>query len=364
MSARNCSSAATIAAASPAEAPPETSSIFGRGGRRLPLLPLTAVESNLLRVSELPVFDAEAVLAAVPPAVAIERTRVAFERHAAGDWAMPPKVYLDAPPDGDFRAMPARGDGLATLKWVTSFPRNPERGLPVVTGALLVSSAETGELLALLDCAAVTSLRTGAAAAVSAQVLASEEARSVGLIGCGVNGAWAARCLVAAGYATGICADVRPAAAAALAAELGWEPGTREQAAGQDVVVTVTPADEPVIGAGDLRAGQHLATLGADAHGKSEVALEALGRCRLFCDEWEQASKGGELAGGVDAGSVVRADVTEIGEVLLGQAPGRSSGEEITLFDSTGLAIQDLAIASAVLDAWRDGAVSPRMTSL
>ena len=87
---------------------------------------------------------------------------------------MPAKVYLDAPPDGDFRAMPARGDGFAMLKWVTSFPGNPARGLPVVAGALLLSSAETGELLAIMDCAAVTSLRTGAAAAVSAQALARE----------------------------------------------------------------------------------------------------------------------------------------------------------------------------------------------
>ncbi len=121
-------------------------------------------------------FDSEAVLAAVSPAEAIERTRLAFERHAAGDWVMPAKVYVDAPPDGDFRAMPARGDGLATLKWVTSFPSNPARGLPVVTGALLVSSAETGELVAIMDCAAITSLRTGAAAAVSALALARDDA--------------------------------------------------------------------------------------------------------------------------------------------------------------------------------------------
>jgi alanine dehydrogenase len=315
-------------------------------------------------VSEIPVFDSEAVLAVVPAAAAIERTRVAFERHAAGDWAMPAKVYLDAPPDGDFRAMPARGDGLATLKWVTSFPRNPERGLPVVTGALLVSSAETGALLALLDCAAVTSLRTGAAAAVSAQLLAREGARSVGVIGCGVNGAWAARCLAAAGYGLGVCADARPEAAEALAAELGWESGSREAAAGQDVVVTVTPADQPVITGPDLRPGQHLAVLGADARGKAEVETAALGRCHLFCDEWEQASKGGELAGAVATGSVARGDVTEIGEVLLGRAPGRASAEEITLFDSTGLATQDLAIAAAVLDAWRAGEVSAPMISL
>ena len=125
-------------------------------------------------MAEIPVLDANAVLAAVSPAEAIERTRLAFERHALGEWAMPPKVYLDSPPNGDFRAMPARGDGFALLKWVTSFPRNSERGLPAVTGALLLSDAGTGELRAIMDCASITSLRTGAAAAVSAQVLAVE----------------------------------------------------------------------------------------------------------------------------------------------------------------------------------------------
>ena len=181
---------------------------------------------------EVAVFDHDAVLAAVPPGLAVERTREAFERHAAGAWQMPPKVYVDSPPAGDFRAMPAIGGGIAILKWVTSFPHNPERGLPVVTGALLVSDAATGALTAILDCAAITSLRTGAAAAVSAQALARGDARSVGLIGCGVNGAFAARCLAACGYGEGgqgVCADAVAAPAEALAAELGWQPGTRRR---------------------------------------------------------------------------------------------------------------------------------------
>ena len=139
-------------------------------------------------MTEIPVICGEAVLAAIDPATAIERTHEAFERYGRGDWEMPAKVYLDSSPYGDFRAMPARGDGLAILKWVTSFPRNSERGLPAVAGALLVSSAETGGLLAILDCAAVTSLRTGAAAAVSALALAREGGRGVGVIGCGVPG--------------------------------------------------------------------------------------------------------------------------------------------------------------------------------
>jgi alanine dehydrogenase len=305
-----------------------------------------------------PVFDAAAVFSAVTPTAAIDRTRTAFLRHHAGDWVMPAKTYVDAPPAGDFRAMPARGEGIAILKWVTSFPGNPDRGLPVVTGALLVSSAETGELLAIVDCASVTSLRTGAAAAVSAQALARGGAATVGLIGCGVNGAWAARSLAAAGYAAGVCSDPRAEAAQALAGALGWRVGSRDEAAAQDVVVTVTPGDAPVVFESELRPGAHLAALGADAHGKAEVEVAALERCRLFCDEWEQASKGGELSGAVASGAVTRDSVTELGAVLAGEAPGRRDDDEITLFDSTGLAIQDLAIALVVLDAWRAGEVT------
>jgi alanine dehydrogenase len=305
-------------------------------------------------VSEIPVISGEAVFAAIDPITAIASVREAFDRHARGEWQMPAKVYLDSPPHGDFRAMPALGDGLALLKWVTSFPGNSARGLPVVRGEVLLSDAETGEELAVVECSSVTSLRTGAAAAVSAEVLAADSARSVGIVGCGVNGAWAARCLAAAGYGPGVCADVRAEAAESLAAGLDWRTGDRAEAAAQDVVVTVTPGNEPVILASDLRDGQHIAVLGADAHGKREVELEAIERCRLFCDEWEQASAGGELANGVEAGIVKREDVTQIGDVLGGGA-GRERDDEITLFDSTGLAIQDLAICHAVYERWKRG---------
>src|SRR5688500_19143789 len=101
---------------------------------------------------------------------------------------MPPKVYLQSPPGGDFRAMPVRVEGLAALKWVTSFPGNPIRGLPTVTGVVLASDADNGEPLAMLDARAVTALRTGAVAAVAAQELGAEVASSVGLIGCGLHG--------------------------------------------------------------------------------------------------------------------------------------------------------------------------------
>jgi alanine dehydrogenase len=264
---------------------------------------------------------------------------------------MPPKVYLAVPPAGDFRAMPAKGGGLAILKWVTSFPGNPARGLPVVMGMICVSSAETGEPLALVDVRAVTALRTGAVAAVAAQELAREDASSVGMIGCGLHGAWAARCLAAAEFGPGVCFDLDPEAAGALAGELGWEAGARDDALACDIVTCVTPGHEPVVGVGDLHPGVHLNMLGADGPGKAEAELDAIERCRLFCDEWAQASHGGELTGAVSAGRVTREDVTDLGAVLTGKAEGRTAPDEITLFDSTGLAIQDLALCHAVLEA-------------
>jgi ornithine cyclodeaminase/alanine dehydrogenase-like protein (mu-crystallin family) len=315
-------------------------------------------------VPDLPVLDYDAVLAAVTPAEAIERVRAALVRFHRGEWSMPAKVYLDSPPYGDFRAMPARGDELALLKWVTSFPGNPANGLPVVTGVVCLSSATDGQPLMLLDARSVTALRTGAVAAVAADALARAERRSVGIIGCGLHGAWAARCLAAAGYGPGVCNDPRPDAANALAAELDWDPGSREQALRCEVVCCVTPGREIVVDAGDLRPGLHLNMLGADGPGKSEASVGAVASCALFCDEWAQASHGGELTAAIEAGLVTRDRVTELGAVLAGDAPGRPGPEAVTLFDSTGLAIQDLAVAAAALQAWRDGRVEAQTVRL
>ena len=296
--------------------------------------------------------------------MAIERVRDALLRFHAGEFVMPPKVYLESPPFGDFRAMPALGDGLALLKWVTSFPGNPEQGLPTVTGVICISDATTGEPLMLLDARSVTALRTGAVAAVAAKALARPGAQTVGIIGCGLHGAWAARCLAAAGFGPGVCYDPRSAAANALAGELDWDAGPRESALRSLVVCCVTPGSEIVVDAGDLRPGLHLNMLGADGPGKAEASVGAVASCALFCDEWEQASHGGELTGAVQAGLISREQVTELGAVLAGDARGRPGPEAVTLFDSTGLAIQDLAVAAAALDAWRAGRVEAQTVSL
>jgi ornithine cyclodeaminase/alanine dehydrogenase-like protein (mu-crystallin family) len=293
------------------------------------------------------VFRADDVLRAVSPQEAYDGVRDAFVAHARGEWSMPPKVYVTNYPAGDFRAMPALGGGHALLKWVTSFPGNPARGLPTVTGLVLLSDAEDGRLLAVLDAAAVTALRTAAAAVVAAEALRRSDATSYAVVGTGVNGAETARLLAARGIRP-LVWDVDETRRRAVAERVGADVApSAEEALTCDVVVTVTPGSDPLYEVGSLRPGQHVSLMGADGPGKAEVAVDELVRARLFCDDWEQASHGGELTGAVEAGLVTPTDVTSLGAVLTGDAPGRRHTEDVTLFDSTGLAIQDLAIAKA-----------------
>ena len=296
-----------------------------------------------------PVFSREAVLEAVSPQDAYAAVRNAFVAHHRGEWSMQPKVYVTNYPAGDFRAMPAIGGGHALLKWVTSFPGNPARGLPTVTGLVVLSNSETGQLEAVLDAASVTALRTAAAAVLAADTLAMENGASVAVVGCGVNGAETVRMLVAHGR-TPVVWDVDEARRRSVADHLGAEvAGSLDDALARDVVVTVTPGRDVLFPEGSLRPGQHVSLMGADGPGKAEIATPELRRARLFCDDWEQASHGGELAAAVAAGLVARDDVTELGAVIAGDAEGRADDDDVTLFDSTGLAIQDLAIARAAL---------------
>jgi len=293
----------------------------------------------------IPVFRAADVERAVSPHEAYDAVRDAFVAYARGEWSMPPKVYVTNYPAGDFRAMPAIGGRHALLKWVTSFPGNPARGLPTVTGLVVLSDADDGRLLAVLDAAAVTALRTAAAGVLAADTLCRPEASSYAVVGCGVNGAEAARMLVAH-EATPIVWDVDETRRRMVAERLGARVAeSAAEALACEVVLTVTPGADVLYPTGSLEPGQHVSLMGADGPGKAEVALEELGRAHLFCDDWEQASHGGELAAAVAAGLITRGDVTELGAVLSGEADGRRSAGDITLFDSTGLAIQDLAIA-------------------
>ncbi|MDX6510660.1 MAG: alanine dehydrogenase [Gaiellaceae bacterium] len=297
-----------------------------------------------------PFFTARHVEAAVSPERALDAVAEAFVAYARGEWSMPPKVYVPAYPAGDFRAMPALGGGHALLKWVTSFPGNPAQGLPTVMGVVLLSDASNGALRAVLDAGAVTALRTGAAAVLAAETLGRSDASSAAVIGAGVNGRAAARTFVARGRDV-LLWDVDGARATQAAEETGaGVAASREEALAADLVVTVTPGREVVLAEGSLRPGQHASLMGADGPGKAEIAVAELARVRVFCDDWEQASHAGDLVHAVEAGAIVRDDVTELGDVLTGTAEGRGSNDDITVFDSTGLAIQDLAIALAAME--------------
>ncbi|TMM04472.1 MAG: hypothetical protein E6G05_06095 [Actinobacteria bacterium] len=279
------------------------------------------------RVPELPVLHHDAVLEAVSPAEAIERVREGLVRFHAGRWAMPPKIYLDSPPFGDFRAMPARGDGLALLKWVTSFPRNSSRGLPTVTGVICLSDASNGEPLMLIDARSVTALRTGGVAAVATAAASSGDAPGATISSSGRR-------------------FTMPRVSSAARARAARPPPrcrARSRLAG---------------------GGHRTRPRGIDGPGKSEASVGAVASCALFCDEWAQASHGGELTAAVTAGLIKREQVTELGAVLAGDAPGRPGPEAATLFDSTGLAVQDLAVAAGALEAWQAGTVSAQMVAL
>jgi alanine dehydrogenase len=297
-----------------------------------------------------PLFTSRHVYDAVAPARAVDAVRDAFVAYARGEWTMPPKVYVTAYPAGDFRAMPALGSGRALLKWVTSFPGNPAKGIPTVMGVVLVSSAEDGRLLAVLDAGAVTAVRTGAAAVLAAETLGRADAETAAVIGAGVNGEAAARTFAARGR-TPLVWDVDAERAQAVAARVGGTvASSRDEALAADLLVTVTPGREVLLPEGSLGAGQHVSLMGADGPGKAEIAVGELARVRVFCDDWEQASHGGECAAAVAAGVLTRDDVTEIGHVLAGDAEGRRSPDETTAFDSTGLALQDLAVALVALE--------------
>ncbi len=281
----------------------------------------------------IPLFAARHVEEAVSPERAIEAVREAFLAYHCGDWSMPPKVYVPAYPAGDFRAMPVLGAGHAALKWVTSFPGNPERGLPTVTGLVLLSDASNGMLRAIFDAGAVTALRTGAAAVLAAETLGRADAQTAAVVGAGVNGRAAAKTFLARGREVALW-DVDEGRARGAALGLGASvAGSRDE-----------------LPPGSLRAGQHVSLMGADGPGKAEIAVEELVRTHVFCDDWEQASHNGELVHAVEAGALQREQVTELGAVLAQEADGRRSDDEITTFDSTGLAIQDLAIALAAME--------------
>jgi ornithine cyclodeaminase/alanine dehydrogenase len=280
-----------------------------------------------------------------------------FAAEGRGETQMPPKVYLNlAEYRGDFRAMPAYAAGSAGVKWVNSHPLNPERyGLPAVLGMYVLSDPATALPLAVMDATLLTALRTGAAAAVATKYLARPGSRTVGFVGCGVQAATMLEALrVGFPELAVFAADLSTEAASSFAEACGGESTTVERAAGCDIVCTSTPSTTPVVRCEWVRMGAHINAMGADAQGKQELASELLAGSKVIIDDWQQASHSGEVNVPVAEGVLDRSSIhASLGELAAGAKPGRESEDEVTIFDSTGLAVQDLALARLVYEVAR-----------
>lgn len=290
---------------------------------------------------------------------AIRAVEAAFRAYHRKEAVMPPKSYVDLPEHGgDVRSMPARVGNAVALKWVNSHPGNPEKHkLPTVIGTLILTDPATGYPLSIMDATVLTAFRTGAAAAVATNVLARADARTLGIVGAGTQAAYqvAAISQVRALSAV-VVADARPDVASrlverirALAPRIDARVGTIEEAAGCDVVSTTTPVHKPIVKRDWISNGAHVNALGADAAGKQELDPDILGDAVVVVDDWGQATHSGEVNVPLAAGLLRPEHIRgTLGAVLEKAIPGRSTAREITVFDSTGLAIQDAAVARVV----------------
>ena len=289
--------------------------------------------------------------------VALRVVAESFKAQARGQTVMPPKLYLPLPHQSDFRAMPAylAHPPACGIKWVNVHPRNRVKGLPTVMATIVLNDPATGYPLAIMDGLAITGLRTGAAAGVATQVLARPDATIVGLVGCGAQALYQLQALQAVrrlaqvrvwGYRRGesqrFCARAQRWITARLMPARTIEACVR----GARIVTTITTSRQPLVMRAWVAPGAHLNAVGADAAGKQELDPKILRDARVIVDDREQALHGGELnvpiAKGLISPRIIRGTV---GDVLLGRVKGRVSPSELTVFDSTGLAIHDIALA-------------------
>jgi ornithine cyclodeaminase/alanine dehydrogenase len=297
--------------------------------------------------------DIEKILTMELAVPAVER---AFAAHGRGEALMPPKLYLPLEKyAGDFRAMPSYMGDAAGVKWVNMHPENPKRfRLPAVMGVYILSDPETAFPLAVMDATRLTAYRTGAAGAVASKYLAVKSPATVGFVGCGVQ----ARKLLAAhrvlyGGFRAIVADASPEAAEKFAREAGGFVATMDQAGSCDIICTSTPSRAPILFRSYVGISTHINAMGADAPGKQELDPRILQDATVVLDDLAQATESGEVNVPLHHGVYKREQIFgTLGEIVAGKKPGRV-GTEITVFDSTGLAIQDLALARLVFDEAR-----------
>jgi len=308
-----------------------------------------------MRVQLLTAGDIERVLTMEEAVRLIEE---AFRHGAGADVSCPPKMYVDLPEfGGDLRAMPAHLPYLnaAGIKWVSVHRQNEERGLPAVSGVIVLNDPATGLPQAVMDGMYITGLRTGAAGAVAARHLARPESKTLALVGCGVQ----------AEAQLGGLSEVFSLDKARVWGRLPEHVDTfmkrvrlpqcelqpcetvKECVEGADIVVTATPSREPLVLLEWIDSGVHINAIGSSGRGQRELSSGLVKAAKIVVDDWEQAQSAGELETPVAEGWITPEKIHgTLADVVTGRVPGRENADEITVFDATGLAFQDIACAA------------------
>jgi alanine dehydrogenase len=282
----------------------------------------------------------------------------AFRSHGEGRAARPGVLGMRAV-DGGFHIKAACLGGFFAAKMNANFMHNRERrGRPNIQGLIVLADAETGTPLAVMDSIEITIVRTGAATAVAAKHLARSNTRIVTVCGCGEQGRIQLRALSAVRpIARAHAFDVDPERARRFGQEVGTALGIDVAPASDleralresDACVTCTPSKRAIINRGDVRPGTFIAAVGADNEEKQEIDPQLLASSKVVADILDQCAEIGDLHHAIEAGLMTKGDVhAELGEIVAGRKPGRTSDDEVTVFDSTGTALQDVAAAALV----------------
>jgi len=290
----------------------------------------------------------------------MEAVELAFKEKGQSLVQLPPKQYLFySKYNGDLRIMPSylEKSEISAVKIVNAHPNNPAKyKLPTVMATIILVDPKNSKPLAIMGGGWITAMRTGAAGGVAAKYLARADSRVIGIVGAGVQARTQLMALkeVLKEIEEIRVTDVMRASREKYAEEMSEKLGLNVRAVsnikdtirGADVVVTVTPTRVPIVKSWYIELGTHINAIGADAPGKEELDPELLKRAKIVIDDWEQASKSGEISVPLAEGTITKKDIwCEIGDIIAGLKPGRTSPHEITVFDSTGLAIQDAVTA-------------------
>jgi len=299
-------------------------------------------------------LDRNAIKALLGMSDVVNVVEEAFRMCGEGKGKMPPKTYL-ALEHGDFRAMPASLPGCAGVKWVNVHPQNPSLGLPSIMAILIYSDPETGYPLAVMDATEITAYRTGAAAAIASKYLARRDSHTVGIIGAGFQAHTQILAHAKLFNPISINAfDVSQVAVDRLVhsfSQFSIRNCSIQEAAASDIVCTLTPSRSPIIKREWIRPGTHINAVGADAPGKQELDPSIVKEAIVVVDDLEQASTSGEINVPIQKRIYTTEEIHgTLAELVVGKKKGRANNRDITVFDSTGVAVEDIAVAKLLFE--------------